>query len=166
MHSHYDLGNDFYQLWLDRHLVYTCAYYANERMSLDEAQHAKLDLVCRKLRLRPGERVVETGCGWGALALHMARHYGVRVSAFNISREQLSYARERAAREGLADRVEFIDDDYRNVTASSMRSSRSGCSSTSACTTSHRCRRASPHDSSATAAAGCCTSSGATCPVR
>jgi cyclopropane-fatty-acyl-phospholipid synthase len=115
VHSHYDLGNDFYQLWLDRHLIYTCAYYSNEQMSLDEAQLAKLDLVCRKLRLRPGERVIETGCGWGALALHMARHYGVSVTAFNISREQLSFARERAAREGLADRVEFIDDDYRNV---------------------------------------------------
>ena len=114
-HSHYDLGNDFYQLWLDRDLVYTCAYFASEQMSLDEAQVAKMDLVCRKLRLRPGERVIETGCGWGALALHMARHYGVQVRAFNISRAQLSFARERAAREGLADRVEFIDDDYRNV---------------------------------------------------
>jgi cyclopropane-fatty-acyl-phospholipid synthase len=116
VHSHYDLGNDFYHLWLDRHLVYTCAYYANEQMSLDEAQFAKLDLVCRKLRLRRGERVLETGCGWGALALHMAQHYGVHVRAFNISPEQLSFARERAAREGLADRVEFIDDDYRNAT--------------------------------------------------
>ena len=116
VHSHYDLGNDFYQLWLDRDLVYTCADYANEQMSLDEAQIAKLDLVCRKLRLRPGERVVEAGCGWGALALHMARHYGVHVRAFNISPEQLSFARERAAREGLAARVEFVDDDYRNVT--------------------------------------------------
>ena len=115
VHSHYDLGNDFYQLWLDRDLVYTCAYYASEQMSLDEAQQAKLDLVCRKLRLRPGERVIETGCGWGALALHMARHYGVHVRAFNISSEQLDFARERAAREGLTDRVEFIDDDYRNV---------------------------------------------------
>jgi cyclopropane-fatty-acyl-phospholipid synthase len=116
VHSHYDLGNDFYQLWLDRHLVYTCAYYANEQMSLDQAQLAKLDLVCRKLRLRRGERVLETGCGWGALALHMARHYGVHVRAFNLSPEQLSFARERAVREGLTDRVEFIDEDYRNVT--------------------------------------------------
>jgi cyclopropane-fatty-acyl-phospholipid synthase len=116
VHRHYDLGNAFYQLWLDRHLVYTCAYYANEHMSLDDAQLAKLDLVCRKLRLRPGERVLETGCGWGALALHMAQRYGVHVRAFNISPEQLSFARERAAREGLADRIEFIDDDYRNVT--------------------------------------------------
>jgi len=115
VHRHYDLGNDFYQLWLDRELVYTCAYYANAQMSLEEAQRAKLDLVCRKLRLRPGDTVVEAGCGWGALALHMARHYGARVTAFTVSREQLAFARERAVREGLADRVEFIDDDYRNV---------------------------------------------------
>jgi len=115
VHRHYDLGNDFYAQWLDRELIYTCAYFATPAMSLDEAQRAKLDLVCRKLRLRPGETVVDAGCGWGALALHMARHYGVSVKAFNISREQLTYARERAAREGLAGRVEFIDDDYRNV---------------------------------------------------
>jgi cyclopropane-fatty-acyl-phospholipid synthase len=115
VHHHYDLGNAFYQLWLDRELVYTCAYFADGATTLDEAQRAKLDLVCRKLRLQPGETVVEAGCGWGALALHMARHYGVHVKAFNVSREQLAFARERAAREGLADRVEFIDDDYRNV---------------------------------------------------
>ncbi len=112
---HYDLGNDFYQLWLDPDLVYTCAYFADPAMSLAQAQHAKLDLVCRKLRLRPGDTVVEAGCGWGALALHMARNYGVTVKAFNVSREQLGFARARAAREGLTGQVEFIDDDYRNV---------------------------------------------------
>lgn len=116
VHHHYDLGNAFYERWLDRRMLYTCAYFADERMSLDEAQYAKLDLVCRKLRLRPGESVIEAGCGWGALALHMARHYGVRVKAFNISREQIAYARECAARESLSHLVEFIDDDYRNVT--------------------------------------------------
>jgi cyclopropane-fatty-acyl-phospholipid synthase len=84
-------------------------------MSLEAAQRAKFDLVCRKLRLRPGDTVIEAGCGWGALALHMARRYGVRVKAFNVSREQLAYARSRASREGLAGLVEFIDDDYRNV---------------------------------------------------
>jgi cyclopropane-fatty-acyl-phospholipid synthase len=115
VHHHYDLGNDFYELWLDRQLVYTCAYFAAPEMSLEDAQWAKLDLVCRKLRLRPGETVVEAGCGWGALALHMARYYGVRVKAFNISREQIAFARDVAAREGLSDRVEFIDDDYRHV---------------------------------------------------
>jgi len=116
VHHHYDLGNAFYQQWLDADLVYTCAYFERLDMTLEAAQQAKFDLVCRKLRLQPGESVVEAGCGWGTLALHMVRHYGVRVKAFNISREQLSYARERARREGLADRVEFIDDDYRNVT--------------------------------------------------
>jgi cyclopropane-fatty-acyl-phospholipid synthase len=115
VHHHYDLGNPFYQLWLDRELVYTCAYFEDPRMSLEDAQIAKLDLVCRKLRLRPGESVVEAGCGWGALAVHMARHYGVTVKAFNVSREQLTYARDRASREGLGNRIEFIDDDYRNV---------------------------------------------------
>jgi cyclopropane-fatty-acyl-phospholipid synthase len=115
VHHHYDLGNSFYQLWLDRELLYTCAYFANPEMSLEEAQVAKMSLVCRKLRLRPGETVVEAGCGWGTLAIHMARHYGVRVKAFNVSREQLAYARALAARENLTHQVEFIDDDYRNV---------------------------------------------------
>ena len=115
VHHHYDLGNDFYRSWLDDQMVYICAYFEHPDVSLEEAQRAKLDLVCRKLRLRPGETVVEAGCGWGALALHMARSYGVRVKAFNVSREQIAYARERAAREGLASHVEFIDDDYRNV---------------------------------------------------
>ena len=112
---HYDLGNDFYRLWLDRRMVYTCAYYATPEMSLDEAQEAKLDLVCRKLRLRAGERVVEAGSGWGALALHMARHYGVSVRSFNLSREQVAYAREWARKDSLDGRVEFVEDDYRNV---------------------------------------------------
>jgi len=116
VHHHYDLGNDFYASWLDPQLVYTCAYFAQPGLSLAEAQTAKLDLVCRKLNLQRGERVVEAGCGWGALALHMARHYGVRVRAFNISRDQLTFARARADREGLAGVVEFIEDDYRNVT--------------------------------------------------
>lgn len=115
VHHHYDLGNAFYEHWLDRQLVYTCAYFPDEAMTLDDAQTAKLDLICRKLRLQPGEQVVEAGCGWGALALHMARHYGVRVRAFNLSREQIAYARERARREGLDGAVEFVHDDYRSV---------------------------------------------------
>ncbi len=115
IHCHYDLGNDFYKLWLDEQLVYTCAYFPSPESGLEEAQLAKMDHVCRKVRLQPGERVVEAGCGWGALALHMARYYGVKVKAFNISREQIAYARWRAAKEGLDDRVEFIQDDYRNI---------------------------------------------------
>jgi cyclopropane-fatty-acyl-phospholipid synthase len=115
VHHHYDLGNDFYAGWLDKQLLYTCAYFEHPEATLEEAQIAKMDLVCRKLRLQPGETVVEAGCGWGALALHMAREYGVHVKAFNVSREQIDYARARAVREGLASQVEFIDDDYRNV---------------------------------------------------
>lgn len=116
VHHHYDLGNDFYAMWLDPELVYTCAYYPRRDASLEEAQTVKLDLVCRKLRLRPGENVVEAGCGWGALSLHMARRYGVTVTAFNISHEQIQFARDRARREGLEGRVTFIEDDYRNIT--------------------------------------------------
>jgi cyclopropane-fatty-acyl-phospholipid synthase len=115
IHHHYDIGNDFYALWLDRAMVYTCAYFPNERASLEAAQIAKMDHVCRKLRLRPGEAVIEAGCGWGALALHMASRYGVYVRAFNISSEQIQFARRRARDAGLSDRVEFIEDDYRNV---------------------------------------------------
>src|SRR5204863_2430836 len=79
VHHHYDLGNDFYRLWLDEQLAYTCAYFPDEELSLGLAQEAKFEHVCRKLRLRPGEKVIKAGCGWGALALHMARRYGVTV---------------------------------------------------------------------------------------
>jgi len=116
IHCHYDLGNDFYRLWLDERMVYTCAYFPTPEATLEAAQVAKMDHVCRKVALRPGERVVEAGCGWGALALHMAQHYGVTVRAFNISHEQIVYGREQATRLGLSDRVEFIEDDYRNIT--------------------------------------------------
>ena len=115
IHHHYDLSNDFYKLWLDRRMVYTCAYFPAPEATLEEAQNAKLEHVCRKLQLQPGEKVVEAGCGWGALALYMARHYGVRVKAFNISREQIQYAQAQAKKEGLTGQVEFIQDDYRNI---------------------------------------------------
>jgi cyclopropane-fatty-acyl-phospholipid synthase len=113
---HYDLGNDFYALWLDRaSMQYTCAYFPEPGMSLEAAQRAKMDHVCRKLRLRPGQRVFEAGCGWGGFALHMAREYGVQVRAWNISREQVRFATERAKKEGLGNRVSFVEDDYRNM---------------------------------------------------
>lgn len=115
IHRHYDLNTEFYKLWLDSRLVYTCAYFANPSMTLDAAQVAKMDHVCRKLQLRPGDTVVEAGCGWGSLALHIAREYGARVRAFNISREQIAFARKQAKRAGLENQVEFIEDDYRNV---------------------------------------------------
>lgn len=115
IHRHYDLGNAFYSLWLGRTMAYTCAYYPTVDTTLDDAQVAKMDHVCRKLQLKPGESVVEAGCGWGSLALHMASRYGVRVRAFNISREQIAYAREQARAQGLDSRVEFVEDDYRNI---------------------------------------------------
>src|SRR5580658_3967548 len=92
IHRHYDLGNDFYKLWLDDQLLYTCAYFPTPSSTLETAQIAKMDHVCRKLRLQPGETVVEAGCGWGALALHMAREYGVSVKAYNVSHEQIAFA--------------------------------------------------------------------------
>ncbi len=112
---HYDIGNDFYRLWLDEQMVYTCAYFSRPSQTLEEAQVAKMRHVCRKLRLRPGQTVLEAGCGWGSLALHMASHYGVTVKAFNISHEQITYAREEARRNGLEHQVEFIEDDWRNM---------------------------------------------------
>jgi cyclopropane-fatty-acyl-phospholipid synthase len=112
---HYDAGNEFYALWLDERMLYTCAYFPSPTDSLEDAQLAKMDHVCRKVGLQPGERVIEAGCGWGSLALHMARYYGASVRAFNVSREQLAYAREQAEKQGLASRIEFIEDDYRNA---------------------------------------------------
>lgn len=115
IHRHYDLTADFYKLWLDPRMVYSCAYFPTPATPLEEAQLAKMDYLCRKIQLRPGDKVVEIGSGWGALALHMAKHYGVTVRAFNISKEQILYARELAKRENLAHQVEFVEDDYRNV---------------------------------------------------
>lgn len=115
VHRHYDLGNHFYKLWLDERMVYTCAYFDDPAASLAQAQVAKLDHVCRKLKLQPGQKVIEAGCGWGALALHMAENYGVNVIAYNNSREQVAFARERAAARGLDTRVEFVEADYRSI---------------------------------------------------
>ncbi len=115
---HYDLGNSFYRLWLDEQLVYTCAYFAGMTDTLERAQQAKMELICRKLRLQPGEVVVEAGCGWGALAIYMAMNYGVRVHAFNISREQIQFARQHVHDVGLEDRVLFAEGDWREINLS------------------------------------------------
>lgn len=115
IYHHYDIGNDFYRLWLDEQMVYTCAYYPTPDLSLEQAQVAKLDHICRKLRLQPGESVVEAGCGWGALALHMARHYGANVTAYNLSKEQIAHARQAAQATGLAAKVNFVEGDYRQI---------------------------------------------------
>ncbi len=115
IHHHYDIGTDFYRLWLDSNLAYTCAYFRRPGLTLEEAQTAKMEHVCRKVQLKPGDLVAEAGCGWGALALHMAKYCGAKVRAFNISHDQIVFARRLAEREGLSRQVEFIEDDYRNI---------------------------------------------------
>ena len=116
IYHHYDIGNDFYEMWLDKEVMqYTCAYFYEPEISIEAAQVAKLHHVCRKLRLQPGDTVVEAGCGWGGLARFMAKHYGVKVKAYNISHEQVKCARQKAEEEGLSEQVEFIEDDYRNI---------------------------------------------------
>lgn len=116
IHHHYDIGNAFYKQWLDRDAMqYTCAYFPGPAMTLEQAQTAKMHHICRKLRLQPGQTVVEAGCGWGGLALFMAREYGVSVKAYNISHEQIDYARHQAAATGWSQQVEYIEDDYRNI---------------------------------------------------
>ncbi|MGW4252508.1 class I SAM-dependent methyltransferase [Streptomyces californicus] len=111
---HYDVGNDFYALVLGPSLVYSCAYW-QDGGTLEEAQRDKLDLVCRKLALREGDRLLDVGCGWGSMAIHAARHHGARVTGITLSREQAALARKRVADEGLTDRVEIRVQDYRDV---------------------------------------------------
>src|SRR5437868_14004088 len=108
---HYDVSNEFYALFLDPLMVYTCAYYRAPDGSLAQAQADKLDLVCKKLSLAPGERMLDIGCGWGSLAIWAAQHYGVRAHGVTLSRAQADFAAERIEREGLADRcrVEYRD---------------------------------------------------------
>jgi cyclopropane-fatty-acyl-phospholipid synthase len=117
IHRHYDLDTEFFRLWLDSNLVYSGAYFSSPSLTLEQAQVAKMDYICSKLNLQPGERVVDIGCGWGALALHMAKHYGVSVQAVSNSHEQILWARRRAAELQLTRQVEFIEDDYRNIDA-------------------------------------------------
>ena len=112
---HYDVGNGFYRLWLDERMVYSCAYFESGEEDIDTAQGAKLNHICRKLRLAPGERFLDIGCGWGALALHAARHYGVEAVGITLSQQQLLLARERIAATGLEDRVRVELLDYRDL---------------------------------------------------
>ncbi|MGH7688533.1 MAG: class I SAM-dependent methyltransferase [Gemmatimonadaceae bacterium] len=113
--SHYDVGNDFYTLWLDRGLVYSCAYFTSDDATLDDAQRAKLDHLCRKLRLQPGERLLDVGCGWGALVRHAAEHYGVRATGVTLSPAQAELATARVREAGLSDRVDIQVRDYRTL---------------------------------------------------
>jgi cyclopropane-fatty-acyl-phospholipid synthase len=112
---HYDVSNDFYSLWLDRNMVYSCAYFRGETDSLDAAQEHKLDHILNKLMLRPGERFLDIGCGWGALILRAAKKYGARATGITLSRNQYEFASERIREEGLEDRCEVRLEDYRDV---------------------------------------------------
>jgi cyclopropane-fatty-acyl-phospholipid synthase len=112
---HYDVSNQFYRLWLGESMVYSCAYFVQANHSLEVAQQAKLDHICAKLMLAPGEMLLDIGCGWGALVIHAARHYGVRAHGITLSQQQLDVARERIAEAGLADRVTVALCDYRDL---------------------------------------------------
>ncbi|RYJ62999.1 C17 cyclopropane fatty acid synthase CfaB [Pseudomonas songnenensis] len=112
---HYDLSNDFYRLWLDKDMVYSCAYFETGSEDLEQAQQAKLRHLCRKLRLKPGERLLDVGCGWGGLARYAAREFGAKVFGITLSREQLELARERVAEDGLQDQVQLELMDYRDL---------------------------------------------------
>lgn len=113
--AHYDVGNDFYRLWLDRNMVYSCAYFRDESDDLDTAQEAKLDHICRKLRLKPGERFLDIGCGWGSLVMYAAERYGVEATGITLSEPQAALAQERIAAAGLADRCRIEVRDYREL---------------------------------------------------
>lgn len=110
---HYDVSNAFYALWLDPEMVYSCAYFPRPETGLEEAQVAKLDMICRKLRLKTGERFLDIGCGWGGLVCHAARHYGVEAHGVTLSEAQLEFAKNKIARLGLQDRITVELKDYR-----------------------------------------------------
>ncbi|MDO0933747.1 class I SAM-dependent methyltransferase [Streptomyces sp. DG2A-72] len=111
---HYDVGNDFYEIVLGPSMVYSCAYW-EDAGTLEDAQRDKLELICRKLALTPGQRLLDVGCGWGSMAIHAAREHGVSVVGITLSHEQAAYARKRVAGEGLTDKVEIRVQDYRDV---------------------------------------------------
>ena len=112
IHHHYDVSNRFYQLFLDPEMVYSCAYFKDWNNDLATAQVDKLDMICRKLRLKPGETLLDIGCGWGALVCHAARHYGVRAHGMTLSEEQFIYAKEKVTQFGLEDKVTIELRDY------------------------------------------------------
>jgi cyclopropane-fatty-acyl-phospholipid synthase len=115
---HYDLSNDFYRLWLDGDMNYSCAYFVDDNDTLEQAQQRKLRHIASKLDLKPGQRILDIGCGWGGMALYLAANADVQVLGVTLSTEQLALARQRASERGLSDRVKFELTDYRAVTGS------------------------------------------------
>ena len=111
----YNLSNAFYELFLDKHMQYTCAYFHHPEESIDVAQERKLDLICRKLRLKPGQKFLDVGCGWGGLIIHAAKHYGVEAVGITLSKEQAAFAEGRIKSEGLTERCKIVFQDYRNL---------------------------------------------------
>jgi cyclopropane-fatty-acyl-phospholipid synthase len=112
---HYNVSNDFYSLWLDQHMVYSCAYFHSTDEDLDSAQEQKLDLICRKLRLKPDQRLLDIGCGWGGLVMHASQHFGVKATGITLSQPQADLANERIADAGLSKRCRVEVRDYREM---------------------------------------------------
>ncbi len=117
---HYDVSNDFYSLWLDKRMVYSCAYFHSSDDDLDTAQEQKLDIICRKLRLQPGQRILDLGCGWGGLVIYAAQHYGVDATGITLSQPQADLANARIDAAGLSDRCRVRVQDYREVPAGDL----------------------------------------------
>ena len=112
---HYDLGNEFYKLYLDESLTYSCAYFKNEQDTLEQAQQQKYEHICRKLQLKEGESLVDIGCGWGGMLLHAARHYGIEGLGCTLSDNQAEYAAKKVAEAGLGKKIRIVREDYRKV---------------------------------------------------
>jgi cyclopropane-fatty-acyl-phospholipid synthase len=117
---HYDVSNAFYELWLDKEMVYTCAYCTDWSNDIDQMQQDKLEMICRKLRLKPGERMLDIGCGWGAVSIYAATHYGVSAYAVTLSEQQVAYGQEKVKRLGLQDRVTIELKDYSLIEGEGM----------------------------------------------
>lgn len=112
---HYDLGNDFYRLYLDESMTYSCAYYKNQDDTLEDAQRQKYEHICRKLQLKQGETLVDIGCGWGGMLLYAARRYGIQGLGCTLSAHQAEYAKRRVMEEGLEKSITILQEDYRNI---------------------------------------------------
>ncbi len=113
---HYDRGNDFYKLWLDESMTYSCAYFRSENDTLEKAQQQKYQIVCRKLQLKKGETLVDIGCGWGGMLIYAAKHYNIKGVGCTLSQPQVEYGQQRIKKEGLQDQISILYQDYRKMT--------------------------------------------------